>query len=160
MSMGTLVTLREVTEKDLQTIFEQQLDTEANFMAAFTCKDPTDRVAFDAHWAKIFANDEITKRVVISDGVLVGNVASYMSGDHREVCYWIGKEFWGRGFATEALRQLLELVDTRPIYSWVAKDNAGSLRVLQKSGFEIIEESKGFANARQCEVEEYHLRLT
>jgi RimJ/RimL family protein N-acetyltransferase len=158
--MNDVITLRDIAAEDLQIIFEQQLDPEANFMAAFTCKDPTDREAFNAHWAKIFANDSIVKKAVIRDGMLVGNVASFMNGDHREICYWIGKEYWGQGIASAALKLLLEEVETRPIYSAAAKDNIASLRVLQKCGFEIIDESKGFANARQCEVEEYHLRLS
>jgi RimJ/RimL family protein N-acetyltransferase len=42
----------------------------------------------------------------------------------------------------------------RPIYARVARDNFGSRRVLEKCGFKIIGESKGFANARGEEIEE------
>lgn len=48
---------------------------------------------------------------------------------------------------------------TRPIYARVAKDNQGSRRVLEKCGFKIISESKGFANARGQEIEELLLEL-
>jgi RimJ/RimL family protein N-acetyltransferase len=43
---------------------------------------------------------------------------------------------------------------TRPIYARAAKDNIGSLRVLEKCGFTIIGEDNSFANARGREVEE------
>jgi hypothetical protein len=46
------ILLRNATEDDLPIFFEQQLDSDANYMAAFTARDPTDRDAFTAHWAK------------------------------------------------------------------------------------------------------------
>ena len=45
------------------------------------------------------------------------------------------------------------------MYARVAKDNLGSQRVLQKCGFVIIGEDKGFANARAQEIEELLLVL-
>ena len=66
---------------------------------------------------------------------------------------------WGAGIATRALGLLLELVLVRPLYARVASDNAGSMRVLQKSGFTIIGTEISFAPARQCEIEETILRL-
>jgi len=44
--------LRDVEQGDLAVFFDNQLDPEANFMAALTSKDSTDRAAFDAHWEK------------------------------------------------------------------------------------------------------------
>ena len=41
----------------------------------------------------------------------------------------------------------------------VAKDNIGSNRVLEKCGFKIIGEVKGFANGRGKETEEYLTKL-
>ena len=47
----------------------------------------------------------------------------------------------------------------RPMYARVVKDNIASLRVLEKCGFTICGEGKGFAYARGEEVEEFILRL-
>jgi len=47
------VVLRDVTEADLPILFDQQLDPEANRMAAFPARD---RDAFMAHWTKIMAD--------------------------------------------------------------------------------------------------------
>ena len=44
------ITLREVMQEDLPVFFDQQLDQQANFMAAFTSKDPNDKNAFMKHW--------------------------------------------------------------------------------------------------------------
>jgi Acetyltransferase (GNAT) domain len=77
-----------------------------------------------------------------------------------EVTYWLGKEYWGKGLATWALTEFLTHHNkTRPIYARVAKDNLGSRRVLEKCGFAIIGESRGFANARGQEIEEFLLEL-
>lgn len=43
---NTNVQLRNVLEFDLSIFFEYQLDTEANYMAAFTSKDSTDKSAY------------------------------------------------------------------------------------------------------------------
>jgi hypothetical protein len=44
----------------------------------------------------------------------------------------------GEGPATRAAALLLDMVPVRPPYARAASDNAGSLRVLQKSGFKMI----------------------
>ena len=62
------VLLRDVMEADLPVFYEQQLGDDANRMAAFTRKDPTDRGAFDAHWAKILGDRTITVKTVLFDG--------------------------------------------------------------------------------------------
>ena len=76
-----------------------------------------------------------------------------------EITYWIGKDFWGKGIATDALKQFLEIEKTRPIYGRVAFDNLGSKRVLEKCGFEQIGTDKGFANARGKEIVEFIYKL-
>jgi RimJ/RimL family protein N-acetyltransferase len=151
--------LRDVTEDDLPVFFEQQLDADANHMAAFTARDPKDRAAFMAHWARILSNAGILKKTILVDGQVAGHVSSFdMSGD-REVTYWLGRSYWGRGLATRALSALLEHEPVRPLHARVAKDNLGSLRVLQKCGFVITGEDKGFAKARGAETEEFILIL-
>lgn len=59
------VRLREVKESDLPIFFEQQLDPAANYMAAFTSKDPSDKVAFLTHWKNIISNRDIQKMTII-----------------------------------------------------------------------------------------------
>jgi RimJ/RimL family protein N-acetyltransferase len=70
------------------------------------------------------------------------------------------KSIGAKGIATWALKEFLAHHNqARPIYARVAKDNLGSRRVLEKCGFTIIGESKGFANARGLEIEELLLEL-
>jgi RimJ/RimL family protein N-acetyltransferase len=154
------VVLREVVRDDLDIFFQQQLDGEANWMAAFTRKDRADHDAFMAHWKKILADSNNIVRTILFNGDVAGSVSSYIDEDEQvEVTYWVGKPYWGKGVATRALAAFLELNKIRPLYARAAKDNIGSLRVLEKCGFRRIGEDKGFAEARGVEVEEFVLRL-
>lgn len=158
----SVVLLREVTERDLAIFFEHQRDATANRMAAFTAEDPADRDAFTAHWTKILADDTVTIKTILLDGQVVGHIARFVRfgpGAPGEVTYWIGREYWGRGVATEALSVFLDDLTTRPLYARAAKDNVASIRVLQKCGFTITGQDKGFANARGEEIEEAILIL-
>jgi RimJ/RimL family protein N-acetyltransferase len=56
-----------------------------------------------------------------------------------ELGYWIGKPYWGRGFATEACAALIDIARTlglRQLEGSHFLDNPASGRVLEKLGFE------------------------
>lgn len=157
--MTTEISLREMTERDLPILFEQQRDPVAVHMAAFTAKDPNDWQAFLAHWTTVRADPANINRAIIVDGAVAGSVVSYLMFGERDVGYGLGREFWGRGIATAALRAFLEVVRERPLHARAVKENVASLRVLEKCGFAITGEDKGYANGRGAEVEEYILTL-
>lgn len=149
------VLLRPVTASDLPIIYAQQADSESSKMAAFPSRN---REAFDAHWAKIMANEKVILRTIEVDGHVAGHLVSWEMEEGREVGYWLGMEFWGKGIATEALSQFLGVVQTRPLVAHVAKHNLGSKRVLEKCGFTVIGEGR-YRNWADEEVEEFVLRL-
>jgi len=153
------ILLRDVVETDLAIYFTQQLDPEANYMAAFTAKDPADRDAFDAKWQKILVDEQIKLQTILYDEQVAGHISCHGWFGEPEVTYWLGKEFWGRGIATAALELFLDMVQERPLYARAVKDNMASIRVLEKCGFVVCGEDKGFANARGGEVAEVVLRL-
>lgn len=158
MNPESTITLREVVEADLPTFFEQQCDPEANWMAAFTAKDPTNRDAFFAHWKRIQTAESVVVRTIVVEGTVAGHVMSYVADGRIEVTYWIGKEFWGQRIATRALAEFLDTVNgSRPIHARAAKDHTASLRVLEKCGFTQIGAARGFANARGQEIDEWLL---
>jgi RimJ/RimL family protein N-acetyltransferase len=130
--MSSEVRLRDVGRDDLPLFFEYQRDSAAVAMVAFESRD---RDAFDAHWAKLLADDSLLKKTVLVDGQVVGHIGSWTADGKREIGYWIDRAFWGRGIATKALTAFLRLEQTRPLYAGVAKHNLGSIRVLQKCGF-------------------------
>jgi RimJ/RimL family protein N-acetyltransferase len=126
--------LRPVEPGDLDTLFEHQRDPESNRMAAVPARE---RPAFDAHWARILADESTTIRTIVVNGEIAGNVLSWRTPDERLVGYWIGREYWGRGIATRALAAFLSEVRERPLHAHVATSNLGSIRVLEKCGFKV-----------------------
>jgi RimJ/RimL family protein N-acetyltransferase len=152
------VALRPVQDGDLDALFEQMRDPEGVRMAAFTPEDPDDRNAFDAHMSRVRSSPDITLRAVICDGHLAGSIAAFPAGGQTEVTYWIERAACER-HRDPALALLLELVTARPLYARAASDNAGSLRVLQKCGFQPAGTEKSFAAGRNEDIEETILRL-
>ena len=153
------VRLRKVIPSDLAVYFEQQLNPQANHMAAFTSKNATDWAAFDAHWAKILADPQIQIRTILVGGQVAGYLLHHSWFGDPEVTYWLGQEYWGQGVATRALKAFLMQQNLRPLYARVAEDNIASRRVLEKCGFVMIGEDKGFSNARGAEIVEFILVL-
>src|SRR6478672_7865449 len=89
---------------------------------------------------KILGDAAVAKKTILFGGQVAGNVVSFERAGTPLVGYCIGKEFWGKGIATRALFQFLETVRTRPLFAHVAKENAGSIRVLEKCGFRLSAE--------------------
>ncbi len=146
------VRLREVRDDDLAIFFEHQRDPDANRMANF---DARDRDAFMAHWTKILRDDTVVVRTVELEGLVAGNIVSWEHDGERDVGYWIGSELWGKGIATGALSAFLSDLRTRPLHAHVAAHNMGSIRVLEKCGFERTSPSPTDAGG----VEELRLKL-
>lgn len=155
----TDITLRPVLDADLDVFFDNNRDPVSVRMAAFTSEDPDDRAAFDAHWARIRTLDTVVIRTIVADGRTVGSVLKYEMDGEPEVSYWTARDTWGRGVATQALAVFLDEVTDRPMYARVAADNAGSRRVLEKCGFTVVGEDRGFAHGRGEEVDEFVMRL-
>lgn len=82
-------------------------------------------------------------RAVVFEGTIVGNVSvERMSGircQDAEIGYFVAKEFWSRGIATEAVREICEIAFREMpivrITGLVFGKNIGSQRVLEKNGF-------------------------
>jgi RimJ/RimL family protein N-acetyltransferase len=150
------VQLRDAAETDLPIFFEQQLAPDAIQMAAFPSRN---REAFMAHWSKIMVDDSVVIKTIVFNGDIAGNIVCFEQLGEREVGYWLGKEYWGKGVASQALRQFLDVIKTRPLYAHVAKHNIASKRVLEKCGFKIAAEDKFFSKIFGKDIEEYILIL-
>ncbi len=96
---------------------------------------------------------------------LVGAVGlSRTKNEPFEIGYWIGEPYWGRGFASEAARVLVEfgfdILGLNRLVSGHFKENLASGRVLQKVGFHKTGEEKRFCLARGEELDCIALELT
>ncbi|MBZ0274546.1 MAG: GNAT family N-acetyltransferase [Anaerolineae bacterium] len=75
-----------------------------------------------------------------ADGVLVGRINIRVAAEHHsaEIGYWIGRAFWGNGYATEAARRVLDFgfndLGLNRIMGQCFARNAASAHVLEKIG--------------------------
>lgn len=155
----TQLKLRPSEKSDLEFFFQFQLDKEATYLAAFTPKDPTDKKAYLEKYSKHMDDPTINMQTILINEIIVGSIAKFEIEGDTEITYWIDRNFWGKGIATAALKTLLTIENIRPIFGRVAFDNFGSQKVLENCGFIKISTDKGFANARQTEIEEFIYKL-
>ncbi|MEO8074226.1 MAG: GNAT family N-acetyltransferase [Acidobacteriota bacterium] len=153
------IELKNTNTNDFDVLFNFQTDRDANYLAAFTQKNPTDKDAYIKKYTKLLSDETVNNKTIFINNEIAGSVAKFEIEGEAEITYWIGKDFWGKGIASKALTQFLEIEKTRPIYGRVAFDNIGSQKVLEKCGFKKIGTEKGFANARGKEIEELIYKL-
>jgi RimJ/RimL family protein N-acetyltransferase len=150
------VQLRAVEDDDLPIFFAHQHDPDAIRMAAFPAREWD---AFLAHWTRVRANPTNLTQTILYAGQVAGNIGSWEAEGGRDVGYWLGKEYWGRGIATQALTAFLQQIPQRPLYARVVKHNAGSRRVLEKCGFTIYGEDEWEVTPGSAPVPEWILIL-
>ncbi|MEQ9299553.1 MAG: GNAT family N-acetyltransferase [Cyclobacteriaceae bacterium] len=79
------------------------------------------------------------------DGAAIGTVGLVPGQDvyqHTiEMGYWLGEEHWGKGYITEAIGLMtsyaFDTLNKRKIFCCVYAENTGSIRALEKNGFEV-----------------------
>ncbi len=153
------IQLRPTQISDLATLFEFQLDKEGAFLAAFMPENSEDKVAYIKKFTRLLSDPTVNNQTLFIDDVIVGSIAKFVMEGNAEITYWIDRKFWGQGIATKSLQLFLSIEAVRPLFGRVAFDNLGSQRVLEKCGFIEIGSDKGFASARQQEIEEFIYKL-
>jgi RimJ/RimL family protein N-acetyltransferase len=95
------------------------------------------------HWTtRVLGDDTVTKRTILVEEQVVGNIVSFEMSDERLVGLLDRSRPLGEGIATRALSLFVADVDTRrPLHAHVARQNPASIRVLEKAGFEIVGEA-------------------
>src|SRR5919198_44546 len=122
------------TEQDARNFINARLDSEAN--------------THDTRFA-------ITLR---SNGELCGGIGLHLDPVHKhaELGYWLGVPFWGRGYATEAARAVVDYgfstLGLHRIYASHFASNAASGRVLRKIGMKY----EGCLRGHICKWETFH----
>ncbi len=77
-----------------------------------------------------------------------------MDRDQSEIFYWVAPAFWNTGFASEAVRAVIEANPhaAKQIFAEVFQDNPGSARVLTNCGFDYLGDAEAFSVARNATV--------
>lgn len=85
----------------------------------------------------------ITKFAIDYNGTVVGGIGMILNEDVYkntvELGYFVGENYWGKGIATQAIQQIVMLINQNPvvtrIMARVYAHNKASMKALQKAGF-------------------------
>jgi len=140
---GSLCTLRPWRLDDVATLPDIANDPDVvrymnhRFPSPYTYEDADD-------WIRPqLANPDVLNWAIDVDGSLAGGIGltpgAFEHAGSVMIGYWLGKRFWGRGIASDALRALTAhaLATLRPRRLWanVMAANAASARVLENAGY-------------------------
>lgn len=154
-----MMELTKTTLDDLHTLFVFQSNKAGIWMAAFTAENPSDKEFYINKWTKIVENPDIKMQTMRVNNNIVGSFVHFDFRGETNVSYWIDQQHWGKGFATEGLNAFIKGIVKRPLFARIAFDNFASQKVVEKCGFIKIGTDRGFANARQKEIEEFIYKL-
>ena len=87
------IILRKTEIADLEFFFIFQLDDEANYLAAFTSKDPTDKTAYLQKYTKLVNDPTINNQTIIVEDIIAESVSKFEIEGQAELTYWIDKKF-------------------------------------------------------------------
>src|SRR5262249_36917663 len=95
------------------------------------------------HDAAAALGKEYTYAVTEPDGLLVGAVGLRPDpGERENIGYWIGRPYWGRGYATAAAQAIIALgfwlIELDAITASHVARNAASGRVMEKCGMKLL----------------------
>lgn len=133
---------RRLDQSDVPTLVELAGDAE---VARWTAAIPHPFTQSDAQAYLERANAE--GRLVFAieteaDAVQVGCLRIDVVDGVGDIGYWIGRPYWGRGYASEAVKRAtrfaFEDMELSVLDAEVMQGNAGSERVLEKAGFSHI----------------------
>ena len=142
---GGLVRMRPLTSRDAATIQRLAGDAAVAAMTA-TIPHPYPRGAARA-W--IATHDQSRRDgdyaygVTTADGTLVGTLGLRLAPNpHGNLGYWIGRPYWGRGYATAAARAGIAALFANTSLAWLMAAhlarNVASARVLAKVGMREV----------------------
>ena len=108
------------------------------------------------YWLKIVSSSELNLSIFL-EGELIGGIGlTPEDDDFCELGYWLGVDYWGEGYATEACRGLLHYAKTNTSYKKfkanVYTGNIVSTKALEKIGFNQVGEGEVFSKSRQKNV--------
>ena len=97
--------------------------------------------------------------VRLRDAELIGYVqATVREGSPAAIAYVFASAWWGRGYATEAVAEMMEELaanyGTREFSAVLKRDNRRSIRLLERLGFAYVEPDAGIA----CDPDEIAMR--
>ncbi|NBW75387.1 MAG: N-acetyltransferase [Sphingomonadaceae bacterium] len=125
-------------------------------------KVPWPYTAEDARWFANQPQDQrlphffITLPTSMEPARIIGCIGLGADGNEVELGYWLARDYWGKGYATEAASAVISVARVlghKRLMAGHFIDNQASGRVLRKVGFRPTGQIRQrFSQARGCEV--------
>ena len=130
--------LRKLCRDDLAALVRQIDDWE---VARWLSRVPYPYTMADAEtWLSHVETQKLALTIFRNDHLVGGVGLSEGDDGYHELGFWLGQDYWGRGYATEAAAALLDHARTglgiEAIKASYITGNEASANVLQKLGFE------------------------
>jgi RimJ/RimL family protein N-acetyltransferase len=107
-------------------------------------------------WFKIIRRQQLSLSIYLGSSLIGGIGLTEDEDGSYEFGYWLGRNYWGHGYATEAgaglLRYAVENLDSPSINSSYMQGNSASANVLSKLGFEETGKGEIYCVSRQESV--------
>ena len=136
-----MVVLRDFNQEDIGCLVE--LLNNKNVTKYLTSRISEPYTIQDAEWwINTGSKIGIVKAIEV-DRVLVGCISA-VAGEHEsnrsdEVGYWLGENYWGKGIATDSVKQITSYVFSSTnivrLFAPVFSQNINSMNVLEKCGY-------------------------
>ena len=158
MGMMRIETERLVLKKIVEADKERLVSLIGDFRVSKTLSNvPYPYTLDDAdEWLKISHNQKFNLNIFLNDDLIGGIGLTPAEDDFYELGYWLGVEYWGQGYATESVMELLNYAKSNvPCEKFLAnvfKENVASVKVLEKNGFKRGEDIEVFSISRQENV--------
>ncbi|PKL08363.1 MAG: hypothetical protein CVV51_09320 [Spirochaetae bacterium HGW-Spirochaetae-7] len=140
IDIGILL-LRRPRLTDIDAIFEYGSDQQVSYYADW--KRLTDKTSLES---RLISRDEawmdgteynwvITEKV---NDTAIGGLSCTIQDGKAEIGYLLNRKYWNRGYTTDVVKKVIGILVNdacvKSVWATCDKDNAGSIRVLEKSG--------------------------
>lgn len=142
--------LREIHSDDTESIFHCWMQDEdvSRYMCWKASNDINEAKGFVEFELGNLENDKWNRWIIVSKDTneIIGTCLIFYNDEegHWDISYNLGKKFWGNGYVTEAMSEVMkyavDVMKVEEISTSYAIENPASGHVLQKLGFQFIKE--------------------
>ena len=116
------------------------------------------------YWLKKTKEDDYSFNIFLKNKLIGGiSITNKENNTKPELGYWIGENFWGKGYAHEACTNLIEYFFSNTshniIYGSHMQDNIKSKKILINLGFKFVTNGKKFSISRNEMVDDIEYEL-
>lgn len=145
--IGHKINLRKISKSDAESIYQNAKDKDicrgVPLPMPYTLKSAEEFIKLtQKYWknkseAQFGIEDKETGKII----GMIGLMNLDFKAKKAEVGYWVGKKYWGKGIAKEALKLILKYafkdLKLNRVYAKVASMNVPSCKLLKKCNFKL-----------------------